>query len=78
MIAAIRRMIGCTEFGISVRRGPASVGQSVTVLPASARDRLAEEMGTAEQMASLLAAVARVVVQEPPIDGGGYGGSIAT
>ena len=42
----------------------------MTALPAFARDRLAEEMWTAEQLASLLAAVARAVVQEPPTEAG--------
>ncbi len=42
----------------------------MTALPASVRDQLAEEMGTAEQLASLLAAVARAVVREPPTKAG--------
>jgi hypothetical protein len=43
----------------------------VTALPVSARDRLAEEMdGTAEQLASLLVAVARAVMQQPPTEAG--------
>jgi hypothetical protein len=46
--------------------------------PAGLRARLAEEMETAERLASLLAAVARAVVREPPTEAGGYGGSIAT
>jgi hypothetical protein len=57
-----------TLFGISALRGRAWVAQSVTTLPPSARDRLAE--GTAELMVSLLAAVARAVVQEPPTEAG--------
>jgi hypothetical protein len=37
----------------------------VTALPALARGQFTEEMGTAEQLAPLLAAVARAVGQEP-------------
>ena len=42
----------------------------MTALLASVRDSRAEEMGTAEQMASLLAAAARAVVGEPPTEAG--------
>jgi hypothetical protein len=63
-------MISCTHIDISARRGPAWVAQSVTALPPSARDRLAEEMETAEQLASLLVAIARAVVQQPPTEAG--------
>ena len=52
------------------RRGPAWIAQRVTALSASVRDRLAEEMVTAEQPASLVAAAARAVVREPPTEAG--------
>jgi hypothetical protein len=63
--------------GISARRVLARVAQSVTVLPAVACDRLTEEMGTAEQLAPLLAAVVRAVGVGTFDRSGGYGGSLA-
>jgi hypothetical protein len=42
----------------------------VTALSASARDRVALETGTAEQLALLLGAAVRVVVREPPTEAG--------
>ena len=42
----------------------------MTARPAFACDRLAEEMGAAEQMASPLAAGARAVAEEPPTGAG--------
>ncbi len=39
-------------------------------MSASVRDRLAEERGIAEQLASLFAAAALAVVREPPTEAG--------
>jgi hypothetical protein len=48
-----------TLIGISARCWAAWVAQSVTALPAPARDRLTEELRTAGQLAQLLTAVGR-------------------
>jgi hypothetical protein len=70
-------LIESAHIGISARCGPAWVAQSVTALPGLARDQLTEEMGTAERLAPLLAAVARAVGAGTADRSGGYGGSSA-
>ncbi|GAA3914107.1 hypothetical protein Aau02nite_91900 [Amorphoplanes auranticolor] len=68
--SALLAMIMCAQFGVSARRVPAWVVQSVTALPDSVRDRLAEEMGTASSWHRCWPQPPGAVVGELPTEAG--------